>query len=135
MTKNAFSKIMAGLQDTLEYVEGERAGFVTHIPEEVDLKGIRKGLGLSQVKFAEAFGFSPGRVRDWEQARFAIDAASRVLLTVIAKEPAAVLRALGQQDEYVVTVHAKRASGSATSVAPKVSKRSKPENMTIRSAG
>jgi putative transcriptional regulator len=109
MTKSAFEKFAAGLEDAIAYVEGERDGFVTHIPEEVDLKGIRKGLGLSQDKFAYTFGFSPGRIKDWEQRRFAIDASSRVLLTVIAKEPAAVLRALGREGDYQVKLQAKPA--------------------------
>jgi putative transcriptional regulator len=108
MTKSAFDKIAAGMQSAIDYVEGEREGFVTHIPEDVDLKSIRKGLGLSQPKFAEAFGFTVGRVRDWEQKRFAIDASSRALLTIIEKEPLAAMRALGPEGRKAATLHATR---------------------------
>lgn len=118
MSKSAFDKIAAGLRDAVAYVEGERDGFVTHIPEEVDLKGIRKGLGLSQGKFAATFGFSEGRIKDWEQQRFAIDASSRVLLTVIAKEPAAVLRALGKEGDYQVKLHARPSTGVVEARSP-----------------
>ncbi len=104
MSKSAFDKIAAGMQAAIDYVDGDREGFVTHIPEDIDLKGIRTGLGLSQPKFAEAFGFTVGRIRDWEQKRFTIDAPSRVLLTVIKNEPAAVLRALGKERDYAVTL-------------------------------
>lgn len=104
MSKSAFDKIAAGMEAAIDYVDGDREGFVTHIPEEIDLKGIRTSLGLSQPKFAEAFGFTVGRIRDWEQKRFAIDAPSRVLLTVIKNEPAAVLRALGRERDYAVTL-------------------------------
>lgn len=93
MTK-AFDMIMDGLDDVESYLSGEREGFATHIPEDVDVKAIRTRLKLSQVRFAETFGFSVGRVRDWEQKRFAVDAPMRVYLTVIQKEPDAVLRAL-----------------------------------------
>lgn len=94
MSKGAFDKIAAGMQAAIDYVDGARDGYEVHIPEEVDLKAIRKSLGLSQGKFAQTFGFSPGRIKDWEQKRYAIDASSRVLLTVIEREPEAVIRAL-----------------------------------------
>lgn len=93
MTK-AFEMIMEGLDEVEAFLEESREGFEVHIPEDVDVKAIRQRLHLSQPKFAETFGFSVGRVRDWEQKRFPIDAPSRVFLTVIDKEPAAVLRAL-----------------------------------------
>ena len=93
MTKT-FDMIMSGLDDVETYLEGNDDGFVVDIPEKVDVKAIRTKLNLSQPKFATTFGFSVGRVRDWEQGRFAIDAPSRVFLTVIDREPAAVLRAL-----------------------------------------
>ena len=93
MTKT-FDMIVSGLDDVETYLEGNDDGFVVHIPEKVDVKAIRAKLNLSQPKFAATFGFSVGRVRDWEQGHFAIDAPRRVLLTVIDREPAAVLRAL-----------------------------------------
>jgi putative transcriptional regulator len=95
MTK-AFDMIMGGLDEVEAYLGGSRDGFVLHIPDEVDVKAIRQRLGLSQPKFAATFGFSVGRIRDWEQRRFPVDAPSRVFLTVIEREPAAVLRALSQ---------------------------------------
>jgi putative transcriptional regulator len=93
----AFDVIMNGLDDVEAYLNGEREDFVVHIPEEVDVKAIRRRLRLSQPKFAETFGFSVGRIRDWEQGRFPMDAPSRVFLTVIEREPDAVLRALVQE--------------------------------------
>ena len=95
MTKT-FDMIMGGLDEVEGFLGGDREGFVVHIPADVDVKAIRKKLNLSQPKFAAAFGFSVGRVRDWEQGRFAIDAPSRVLLTVIDREPDAVRRALAR---------------------------------------
>ena len=62
----------------------------------VDVKAIRAGLGLSQQDFALRFGFSLAAVRDWEQRRRQPDPAARVLLTVIAHEPAAVDQALAK---------------------------------------
>lgn len=90
--------IMDGLDDVDAYMKGKREDFVVHIPEEVNVKAIRHRLNLTQPKFAATFGFSVGRVRDWEQKRFPVDAPSRILLTVIDREPEAVLRALARDD-------------------------------------
>ena len=64
------------------------------IPDEVDVRSIRKRLGLTQPAFAEQFGFTVGTVRDWEQKRHAPDASTRAYLQVIDREPKAVRRAL-----------------------------------------
>ena len=95
MSKSVFDQIAAGARDAIAYAEGRTDGAATHIPAEVDLKAIRRRLKLSQPAFARTFGFSVGRIRDWEQHRTPIDAPSRVLLTVISREPDAVKRALG----------------------------------------
>ncbi|MGH7057870.1 MAG: helix-turn-helix domain-containing protein [Acetobacteraceae bacterium] len=77
------------------FARGEAAdGFVAHVPDEVDVRAIRAKLGLSQDAFAVRFGFSAAAVRDWEQGRRRPEAAARVLLRVIAREPEAVRRAL-----------------------------------------
>jgi putative transcriptional regulator len=96
MSKEAFSKIAAGLSDAIAYASGtaDLAQYAITIPTEVDVKAIRRRQNLSQEEFARRYGFSLGRVRDWEQGRSDIDAPSRILLTVIDKEPEAVVRAL-----------------------------------------
>ncbi len=95
MTK-AFKKIMAGLADVERYMDGETEGFAVHIPEDVDVKSIRQSLKLSQPKFAQSFGLSVGRVRDWEQRRSPIDAPARAFFTVLRHEPDAVFRAMAK---------------------------------------
>jgi putative transcriptional regulator len=96
MTRSAFDQIAAGMKDAIAYADGATEGFDTHIPAEVDIRSIRKRMKLSQPAFARTFGFSLGRIRDWEQRRTPIDPSSRVLLTVIDREPDAVRRALAQ---------------------------------------
>ena len=90
------SRILRGAREALAFVSGEANAteYNVHIPAEVDVKAIRRKLGLTQQAFAMRFGFSVGRIRDWEQNRSNIDAPSRVLLTIIEKEPEAVERAL-----------------------------------------
>lgn len=64
------------------------------IPQHVDVKSIRKSLGMTQQEFAHAFGFSIGTVRNWEQGHRQPDQSARVLLTVVARAPDAVARSL-----------------------------------------
>lgn len=96
MDEKDFAGIVAGLEEAVAIAKGEAepATYRVHIPTTVDVKSIRMALGLSQVAFAAQFGFSAGAVRDWEQNRKRPEGAARVLLTVIAKEPDAVKRAL-----------------------------------------
>ena len=60
----------------------------------MDVKAIRKDMGLSQGEFARQFGFSPGSVKNWEQGYRKPVGSARVLLTIIEREPKAVRRAL-----------------------------------------
>lgn len=59
------------------------------------VKIIRRALGLSQDDFAARYHIPIGTLRDWEQGRAVPDQAARAYLTVIARDPEAVRRALG----------------------------------------
>jgi putative transcriptional regulator len=73
--------------------EADSSTYTVYIPDEVDVKAIRKSLGMTQDEFGLRYGFGK-RVRDWEQKRKRPDAATRAFLLVIQKEPDAVDRAL-----------------------------------------
>jgi putative transcriptional regulator len=93
-TRNAFQKIMAGLEEMKADVEtGAFSGRVT-IPDELDVARVRRKTALSQDRFAAAFGINAATLRNWEQKRTHPDGPARVLLTVIDRDPVAVLRAL-----------------------------------------
>ena len=74
--------------------EADPATYRLHVPPEVDVKKIRRKQRLTQTEFASRYGLNVARVRDWEQHRSHPDAAARAYLTVIAREPEAVKRAL-----------------------------------------
>jgi putative transcriptional regulator len=61
------------------------------------VRAVRKKLNLTQEEFAARFHLPLGTVRDWEQGAHIPDKAAQVLLTVIAKDPDAVARALESQ--------------------------------------
>jgi putative transcriptional regulator len=58
------------------------------------VRALRKQLNLTQEEFAARFHLPLGTVRDWEQGAHRPDKAAQVLLTVIARDPDAVARAL-----------------------------------------
>jgi putative transcriptional regulator len=58
------------------------------------VRALRKQLNLTQEQFAARFHLPLGTIRDWEQGAHRPDKAAQVLLTVIAKDPDAVARAL-----------------------------------------
>jgi putative transcriptional regulator len=57
-------------------------------------KLIRRALGLTQEEFAARFHIPLGTLRDWEQGASEPDQAARAYLTVIARDPHAVAKAL-----------------------------------------
>jgi putative transcriptional regulator len=94
--KKRKSRILGGAKQARAIARGEldAATYVVHIPDEIDVKAMRRRLGLSQTAFARRYGFNPARIRDWEQGRSSPDGAVRAYLLVIQKEPEAVERAL-----------------------------------------
>ena len=59
-------------------------------PKAVDVRAVRERAGLSQEEFASAYGLEVATIRNWEQRRSEPDAASRVLLAVLARRPEAI---------------------------------------------
>jgi putative transcriptional regulator len=57
-------------------------------------KTLRRALGLTQEQFAARYRIPLGTLRDWEQRRSEPDKPARAYLTVIARDPEAVQRAL-----------------------------------------
>jgi len=88
-------RILSGLEDALAFSQGKRGKRRVHrVPRRVDVKAIRTRLAMTQDQFARTFGFTLHTVRNWEQGKRTPEGAARVLLMVIAREPAAVVRAL-----------------------------------------
>ncbi len=91
----AGNKLITSAKQALSYARGDTSeGFIAHVPDDVDVKSIRLSLGLTQPEFSLRFGFDVRAVQDWEQKRRQPERSARILLTVIAREPDAVKRAL-----------------------------------------
>jgi putative transcriptional regulator len=66
-------------------------------PKPIDVKAIRKRVKMSQAEFARAYGISKRALQEWEQGGRQPDSAARAYLTVIAKNPTVVRRALASE--------------------------------------
>ena len=63
-------------------------------PREVDVKQLRERLGVTQEQFALRYGLELDALRNWEHGRREPDRAAKSYLSVIAREPERVQRAL-----------------------------------------
>jgi putative transcriptional regulator len=89
-------RLIAAMKEVVDHVEGRTALPMRYveIPEDVDVKAIRTQLGLSQVEFARRYAVSARSLQEWEQGRRRPEGAVRAYLTVIARNPQAVEKAL-----------------------------------------
>ena len=92
--KSAFDQLMTGLDEVEAFLAGEQKGFKVHVPDQIDVKSIRNKLKMTQSRFSATFGFSLDAIKHWEGGRRRPEAPARTLLTVIEKNPAAVISAL-----------------------------------------
>lgn len=91
---DVFHDLMTGLDEVEAFLGGAEEGFRVHVPQEVNVRGIRTALGMTQARFSSAFGFSLDAVKHWEGGRRIPEASARAYLTVIARNPRAVISAL-----------------------------------------
>lgn len=89
-----FEDMKRGLEEIDAFLAGESAGYKVNMPAEVDVKSIRKRLKMTQARFSDTFGFSLDAVKHWEGGRRTPESAARAFLTVISRNPGAVIEAL-----------------------------------------
>jgi putative transcriptional regulator len=97
--ERAADKIRRGLEQAVAIARGEAAPrtYRLHhvlVPPRMDVRAIRRKLGMTQVEFAREFGFSVDTLRHWEQGRRQPEGPTRAYLLVIDRAPQAVRKAL-----------------------------------------
>ncbi|MCP4220350.1 MAG: helix-turn-helix domain-containing protein [bacterium] len=90
----AFESIKQGLMEALEFSEGNLEGARVTTISEVDVKEVRKQIGMTQKDFALSFGISLGTLRHWERGDRKPKGPALVLLNLVRKAPGTVLRLL-----------------------------------------
>jgi putative transcriptional regulator len=95
MSKVARS-IRRGLEQAVAYARGDakESAYRVHVPAVIDVRAIRRKLGMTQQEFAGRFGFSVNTLRHWEQGKRQPEGPTRAYLIVIERAPKAVQKAL-----------------------------------------
>lgn len=88
--------LIEGLKQVLEHQHG-KVELEQVWPRPIDVKAIRQRVKMSQAEFSRAYGISIRALQEWEQGGRRPDSTARAYLTVIAKEPAVVRRALARE--------------------------------------
>ncbi len=97
---NVGNSLLKGAQEALNYARGDKQGARTHqkvkIPLQIDVCNIRMSLDMSRAEFSDKFGFSLRTLEKWERGERLPQGPARAYLTVIAKNPRAVQKALAE---------------------------------------
>jgi len=89
---NAFESVSRGLEEALEFANGEVTGAKVHdvAVAQVDVAEVRRKTGLSQAEFAMSIGVAKGTLLNWEHGRRHPTGPAQVLLALIARKPSVV---------------------------------------------
>jgi putative transcriptional regulator len=96
-SRNIGNEIIQGMTEAIEYIRGNTGVAKVHkveIPNEIDVREIRKKLKLSRKEFADSFGFSSRTLQHWEQGDRSPHGSARVLLLLLQREPATIAKIL-----------------------------------------
>jgi putative transcriptional regulator len=77
-----------------------------------DVRSLRKRLGMTQEQFADTFDLSLRTVQGWEQRHWSPDGAGRVLISLIAHDPEALVALVQQMREAKIAESSVRADRS-----------------------
>ena len=94
MKKELFSELVDSLEEAKKIRNGALKASRVFDYKPVDVKKIRNKLHVSQSQFALMIGVSTSTLQNWEQGRRKPEGPARALLTVVDKNPKAVLTAL-----------------------------------------
>lgn len=96
MNDKLFNELMDSIKQGGAILRGDLKPSRVFNFENPDVKAIREQYGLSQNKFAKLLGISASTLRNWEQGRRKPEGPARILLSVAAKHPEAILDSVYQ---------------------------------------
>lgn len=95
LTNSVFDDIMQGLNEAVEFTQGQQVGAIIHDVSPLDVKDIRNQLEMTQEEFAQAVGVKLPTLRHWERGDRKPNGPARVLLNLLAREPKQIVAMLG----------------------------------------
>ncbi len=91
---DTFESIKQGLTEAIQFANGENIAAKVFEPKKINVKQLRKKIGMTQLEFAAAFGISVGTLRHWERGDRMPRGPARILLNLVEKDPGAILKVL-----------------------------------------
>jgi putative transcriptional regulator len=95
MRQQDFDELVKSVRQAGKIKRGQMAASRRFAFRPDDIREIRTKLGLSQSEFALLIGISVATLQNWGQGRRHPEGPARALLRIAAKNPEAVLEALG----------------------------------------
>ena len=91
MKESLFLELQESIKEGAAITKGRKPSSRIFDFKNPDVKSIRSQYGLSQNKFAQLLGISASTLRNWEQGRRHPGGPAKILLSVAAKHPEAIL--------------------------------------------
>lgn len=91
-----FKSINRGLKEAIEYSKHKQKDAKVFRPTHIDVKKLRRRIGMSQTEFAVSFGISLETLRNWERGDRYPQGPALVLLNLLSKDPNKVLEVLNK---------------------------------------
>ena len=96
--------IIEGLMEAARHARGDNQRVKVRkvlVEHPLDVKAIRTRMGLTQIMFAQKYGFKLSSIRNWEQRRRHPSGAFQNLLKLIDQIPNDVERVLGDNNKNI----------------------------------
>ncbi|MBI3828296.1 MAG: helix-turn-helix domain-containing protein [Planctomycetes bacterium] len=101
MKEDAFKELCQAVREGGRILRGAQKPSRRFVVSATNIQATRKRMRLTQARFAHLLGVPTSTLRNWEQGRTDPDGPAKALLTVVEREPRAVLRALHPEEARV----------------------------------
>jgi putative transcriptional regulator len=93
--KETFESIKKGLNEAIDFAQGKEVkAKVTKLNPQLDVKMVRKNLGMTQKDFALSLGISLATLRHWERGDRKPHGPALILINLVEKDPNTIFRLL-----------------------------------------
>ncbi|MBP7339492.1 helix-turn-helix domain-containing protein [Niveispirillum sp.] len=93
MARNIAAEILEGLEDAAAYLDGRPNGArvsTVNVADPVDVRAVRKSVGITQAEFSARYGIPLETLRKWERGTRSPEIAAQQYLRVIQKNPSLI---------------------------------------------
>jgi putative transcriptional regulator len=94
MKDEDFQKLVESVHQMGAIMHGDKVPHRRTTRRKTDVRGLRERIHLTQTAFARMIGVSVRTLQNWEKGRREPDGPAKALLTVVERQPKAVLAAL-----------------------------------------